>query len=251
MLITNIKAAIRNPIKSISLINRKYFQLFRTSKDEYSSYVHSWIYGKLKRKHFSEIFGDKQPDTLILKSPFSGTFKMSMTINEIVSVLGLVKHFGCEKILEIGTYDGGLTLNIAANTPESAQIYTMDLPEKVNDLSIKIASLNNNKSDFLKVGRQFKNTPFSNKITQIFADSGIFDFGSLPNNFDAIIIDGCHDYNYVKSDTENSLKIIRKGGIIIWHDYGLLKDVTKYIDKLSKSYNISVITGTRVAYLQV
>ncbi len=84
------------------------------------------------------------------------------------------------------------------------------------------------------------------KIEQIYCDSAKFDYSLLGKIFDLFIIDGCHDYNYLKIDTENAFKYTRKGGVIIWHDYGMLKDVSKYIDQLSKKINIYAIQGTRL-----
>ena len=60
-------------------------------------------------------------------------------------------------------------------------------------------------------------------------------------------IDGCHDYEYVKHDSQMALKYTRKGGVIIWHDYGMIEDVSRYVDTLSSTMDIHTIRGCRLA----
>ena len=40
-----------------------------------------------------------------------------------------VEGENARKIIEIGTFDGNTALNIAANTPDEARIFTVDLPK--------------------------------------------------------------------------------------------------------------------------
>ena len=35
-----------------------------------------------------------------------------------------------------------------------------------------------------------------------------------------VIVDGGHSYEVAKSDTQNALRLVRNGGIIVWDDYG-------------------------------
>lgn len=39
--------------------------------------------------------------------------------------------------------------------------------------------------------------------------------------FDFVFIDGCHFYEYVLNDIKNWLPLVRKGGVIAGHDYGM------------------------------
>ena len=50
--------------------------------------------------------------------------------------------------------------------------------------------------------------------------------------FDAVFIDGDHSQKAVEHDTEMARKIVRPGGIIIWHDYHDMDcvDVRKVLD---------------------
>lgn len=105
-----------------------------------------------------------------------------------------------------------------------------------------------NQSDFESVGRQFKGTKYQKRVRQIFEDSGKLDYEQLPVPFDMFFIDGCHDYEYVKHDSQMALKYTRKGGVIIWHDYGMIEDVSRYVDTLSSTMDIHAIRGCRLAY---
>lgn len=42
---------------------------------------------------------------------------------------------------------------------------------------------------------------------------------NVPNNLDFVYIDGCHDYEVVKSDIENYYPKIKSGGVIGGHDF--------------------------------
>jgi len=55
------------------------------------------------------------------------------------------------------------------------------------------------------------------KIKQIFSDSTKYNFSQLPL-FDFIFIDGNHEYNFVKQDSNNALTRLNDKGIIIWDD---------------------------------
>lgn len=43
-------------------------------------------------------------------------------------------------------------------------------------------------------------------------------FAQNSNTFDIIFIDGCHVHEQVRKDIENALKVIEKGGCIVFHD---------------------------------
>ncbi len=60
-------------------------------------------------------------------------------------------------------------------------------------------------------------------------------------------IDGCHYREYVKADTENALRNIRAGGVVVWHDYGDIKDVSRVVDGSARRITVRVVRGTRLA----
>lgn len=73
------------------------------------------------------------------------------------------------------------------------------------------------------------------------------DWSRFNKKFDYVFIDACHEYDAVKSDSRNALRLLKSGGMIIWHDYGQSRGVSKYIDELSATIPIAAIEGTRFA----
>ena len=71
---------------------------------------------------------------------------------------------------------------------------------------------------------------------------------------DLIFIDGGHTYSVVKNDSEKSFDMLKKNGIILWHDYvpgkQSAKDVVKYIHEISKNKNLYNIKGTSLVYFK-
>ena len=50
-------------------------------------------------------------------------------------------------------------------------------------------------------------------------------------NIDAVFIDCVHDYPHVKSDINNSLKLLQSSGYLIFDDYGLFPEIKKAVDE--------------------
>jgi hypothetical protein len=57
------------------------------------------------------------------------------------------------------------------------------------------------------------------QITQLFEDAYNFDPKPLAKKFDFIFIDGDHSYEGVENDTLKAFKLLKPGGVIMWHDY--------------------------------
>lgn len=70
------------------------------------------------------------------------------------------------------------------------------------------------------IGRLYRERGFGNRVNQVFCDSLEWDTAAYPDSFfDTIMIDGGHGEGIVQSDTIKSLRLLRPGGIMIWHDY--------------------------------
>jgi phosphoribulokinase len=67
---------------------------------------------------------------------------------------------------------------------------------------------------------------------------------------DLFFIDGAHSYPCVKSDTENALKCMKRGGLLIWHDYGRVgvNGVSKYLHELAEEMPIFSVPGSSLAF---
>jgi predicted O-methyltransferase YrrM len=169
----------------------------------------------------------------------------SIELDELCVLVTVARFLRPKRILEIGTFDGNTTLNLAANT--DAQVVTVDLPPGARIALLKKGDVPNVRSE--QRGTQFQGHPLASRIRQVFGDSGTMDWSSLGEPFDLIYLDGCHTSTYVHSDTQNALRMLTPGGIIVWHDY-TWRSVSKVIDSYAK-HGVRVIQGTRFAVLRV
>ena len=51
----------------------------------------------------------------------------------------------------------------------------------------------------------------------------------------------------MKIDTENAMRHVKPGGIILWHDYGIIEDVSRAVDEYQQTLKVSVVRGTTLA----
>ena len=152
-------------------------------------------------------------------------------------------------LLEIGTFDGRTTLNIAANAPEGARVLTLDLPaESPTDLDI--AEGDRRYIDKPAPGARFKGSPHAGKIEQLLGDSAGYDFSALVGKVNWMFIDGAHSAEYVRNDSELARKLMAPGGWVFWHDYGVWDGVTLALNELDWGSGLVHVEGTSLAVLK-
>jgi predicted O-methyltransferase YrrM len=241
--------SIKNPGKAFVLAWRRIFPFGIIPKDPEAYRIGSWSYGNLKRIAITDIFKGIASSEVTVKNAFDKDIYTSMDMQEVFIVCSVLKFIGAKNIMEIGTFDGNTTLNLAVNSSQDAKITTVDLPPDWDgNYEINIPELYKNVTERNTVGRQFKeHQEYFPKIKQIFIDSANLDWNEAGAPFDLVILDGCHHYNYVLKDTENAIKFTKPGGIIIWHDYGMIQDVSKVVDDIARSIKVYAVRGTRLA----
>jgi predicted O-methyltransferase YrrM len=83
-----------------------------------------------------------------------------------------------------------------------------------------------------RTGADYAGKDVVHKIHQLVGDSLTFDFSPYFNKVDLVFVDGGHRYEVVSSDTANALRMVRPGGVVVWHDfanYGTYSDITRAI----------------------
>jgi predicted O-methyltransferase YrrM len=169
---------------------------------------------------------------------------------EVLAIASLVKNRGPKRLLEIGTFDGNTTLQMALNAPDDAKIHTIDLPVDENTAASPILESDLKFIlDEKKRVRKFESSSVSHKINQHFGDSTQYDFASFTKEgpLDLIFIDGGHTYECVKSDTQKSLPILSEQGCILWHDFTPhFGGVFQYLLELSRELPLVHIEGTNL-----
>lgn len=138
----------------------------------------------------------------------------------ILAVLAKRAHH----LFEFGTCSGRTTYLWAANSPSDAKVTTLTLgpgqqslyqasdADRPEDEDIALEE-----SDFETF--LYTESDVAHKVEQLFGDSKAFDESPYLGQMDLIFIDGSHAYSYVVSDTRKALRMIKSGGLILWHDY--------------------------------
>jgi predicted O-methyltransferase YrrM len=179
--------------------------------------------------------------------------------NVRISELGVLSQAAknCEPgtfIFEIGTFDGRTTANLALNAPKSCVIYTLDLPpNKETKYSLELGE--QYFVDKPEPGLRYKKykdiyKEEISRIHQLLGDSATFDYSEYRNSCSLVFVDGSHSYEYVKSDAKVAMELVKKGGAIIWHDYGIWKGVTRALEEIDEEnqFGLKNIAGTSLVY---
>jgi predicted O-methyltransferase YrrM len=70
------------------------------------------------------------------------------------------------------------------------------------------------------IGRLYREKGFGNRVNQVYCNSLDWDATAYPDSFfDTVLIDGGHGKDIVKNDTLKSMRLLRSGGLMMWHDY--------------------------------
>jgi predicted O-methyltransferase YrrM len=171
------------------------------------------------------------------------------------SELGVLAQFAanCEdgsNLFEIGTFDGRTTINLALNCPQHCRVLTLDLPpglETTFEIEKKEEHFVQKPEPGVRWKKYGKIYPdAAKKIHQLLGDSAAFDFSDYHDSCSLVFVDGSHAYDYVLSDTEVAMKLVKKDGVILWHDYGRWDGVTKALDDMEErnGYGLQHIRGT-------
>jgi predicted O-methyltransferase YrrM len=128
---------------------------------------------------------------------------------------------------------------LLARAAPDAVITTLDLPpDLVGELDL---TAEQQLSLVGGVGSKFRDEPESSHITQLLGDSRTFEFEAYENQMGLILVDGSHDYECVRSDSENALKMLAPGGMIVWDDYTpQWRAVVRAVDELSLSRGLEL-----------
>lgn len=159
----------------------------------------------------------------------------NISIEELCKICLIVRWLSPKAVFEFGTFNGLTTLQMAINAPQECRIYTLDIaPDSQDIASLELGEIDQHVAQKVgafafEVGYYFKKTPYERQITQVWGDSTKADLSPYHNQVDLVFVDAGHAYDYVKADTENALKMLRPGGVILWHNYMdvLCPDVTQ------------------------
>jgi predicted O-methyltransferase YrrM len=167
-----------------------------------------------------------------------------MPADELMLLCRIVRYRNPSVIFEIGTYLGGTTLQLTANS--QALVYTLDLPPRDHPDYMK-PEIDDPELDVYpdQPGIRFIETSYKSRIHQLFGDSVSFDFRPYWGKMDLVFVDGSHHPEFVLSDSRNALKMISSKGIVVWHDYAsYAPGVVEVLENIAKTIPLKHIAGT-------
>jgi predicted O-methyltransferase YrrM len=166
----------------------------------------------------------------------------TMEVDDAPILAFLYRHWKAQRHLEFGTWEGAGAVLVARCT--SAEIWTLNLPggevsadgtahyergfapdEPVPDGALPVRTDASTGQVYRTdagafIGWQYRAAGYGSRVHQILADSRAWDTSAFPDGFfDTVLIDGGHTSDVVTSDTEKALRLLRPGGLMIWHDF--------------------------------
>jgi predicted O-methyltransferase YrrM len=180
-----------------------------------------------------------------------GEHTLGATSNDEAWILAVLSR-GAKTMFEFGTSTGRTAYLWARNSCPDAKVYTLTLLSDM--VGSYQASLDDAAADEhaahveSRVDRfVYTDTPVASKVVQLYGDSKAFDETPYAGQCDLIFVDGSHAYSYVVSDSEKALRMIKPGGLVLWHDYFGGPWATgsyRALNELSKRIPLVHIAGT-------
>ena len=164
-------------------------------------------------------------------------------------ILAVLAH-GARRLFEFGTCTGKTAYLWAGNLPAGGEVVTLTLspadvasyqPAAGDDaVAEQYARQESRFSRFLYTG-----TPVEDRIIQLYGDSKRFDESAYARSCDVVFVDGSHARSYVLSDSEKALRMVRPGGLVLWHDYSpACPGVFAALNALARRLPLRHIRGT-------
>ena len=159
-------------------------------------------------------------------------------------MLTLIKRHHCKNIFEFGLDYGYGAALMALNTPPDAHIWSLGINKEWFP-NIKYSD-DNDARNFREVGKVIAEYHVEDKVTEIMCDNAHFDPDSVPK-MDFVFIDANHTTEDVIHDTLKAYRMIKRGGVIFWHDIQV-DAVKKALDILGERLNIITVDRCNCTY---
>ena len=207
-----------------------------------------------------ERFGWKTPFVLPAESREKPLAAWNMELDDAPILRYVYRNLRPKRHLEFGTWQGFGAVCCLQET--NATVWTINLPfgesmaegssgyrnglapaAEIQAWAAKVGLAPSAKSyhtDRLGfIGRMYLEKELGNRVCQIYCDSQEWDVSNFPADFfDSALIDGGHSPEIVLADTRKALRVLRPGGLILWHDF--------FLDAEARQKNASVDKLVRV-----
>ncbi len=188
---------------------------------------------------------------------FIAGFRVAGGISDFESWILCVLARRASGIFEFGTCTGKTTYLLAANAPAAARVTTLTLrPEDQGVYRAAPGDAADAQGSAIAESAFaaffYESSPEAAKVTQLLGDSKAFDETPYLASCDLVFVDGSHARSYVESDSRKALRMVKPGGIVLWHDYSGKRrtpGVFAALNALSRELPLVHIGGTTlVAY---
>lgn len=169
----------------------------------------------------------------------------NISLQELLVICAITKLQRPDSVFEFGTFDGRTTLHLAMNAPTNAKVYTLDIQAGCFEFGGDARYLAP-----IRVGQCFLDSPYQSRIEAITGDSRGIDLASHSGAIDLVFVDADHSYRAVLSDSRIAFEMVRPGGVVLWHDYLMIEDVTRALIEIGKTRPLVHIAGTTLAVMK-
>ncbi len=153
---------------------------------------------------------------------------------------------------EFGTCTGKTSYLWSRNAPAGARIVTLTLsPDQTTTYSAASGDTAQDRGFALRESAftefLYSGTDSAAMIDQRFGDSKQLDESPWLGWADLVFVDGSHARSYVESDSAKAMRIVKPGGLVLWHDYAGPRHapgVFAALNALSQSLPIRHVQGT-------
>jgi len=234
-----IKKAIIFPINIINLLRQKSLQIkARKNLEEILKSLKSFSY-----KNPEEVFDFSW-------NFYSGFIRPMQIKEEFVELLKIFQELSPKYILEIGVANGGTLFCFCKLARDDATIISIDLPEGhfgggYPEWKIPIyQAFKKEKQNLYLLRKDSHQNETLEEVKKILNG----------NQLDFIFIDGDHSYEGVKKDFEMYSPLVRKGGIIAFHDIvnndtsRLDIEVPKFFNEIKDNYLYKEVIVDKISY---
>jgi len=175
--------------------------------------------------------------------PIPGRFSNYLNANETAILVALVKRTRPRVMIEFGCNTGMTARRVLDQVPSLEKYIGIDVPSYYTPM------LDCQRSEVPALPGCFANDARFYLHVSASQMLGVADLEVC----DAAFIDGDHSRNAVLHDSRLARRLVRRGGVIVWHDYGNpAVEVTEVIDQLSsEGWPISAVENSWIAFCEV